>query len=284
MGGAILGRDTESTMLKKELETAKELVAKAGNILLEHYQENPSVSWKGIDAPVTAADRAASELLVRELKRIFPGDGILSEEEQDDPARLSRSRVWIIDPMDGTREFIDHLGEFAVMIGLAVDGMAVLGIVYQPTTEKIYYATTGSGAFLEERGARRRLLVSTEADPSRMTVALSRSHHSPQVDLICDRLAIKETIRSGSIGLKVGFICEGRAHLYLHTGARTYQWDTCAAEAILREAGGQMTDAYGAPLRYNDSELRNLRGVIASNGAAHDRIVEITKSVASEVL
>ena len=116
-------------MLKKELETAKELVAKAGNILLEHYQENPSVSWKGIDAPVTAADRAASELLVRELKRIFPGDGILFEEEQDAPTRLNKSRVWIIDPMDGTREFIDHLGEFAVMIGLAVDGMAGLGVV-----------------------------------------------------------------------------------------------------------------------------------------------------------
>ena len=271
-------------MLKKELEIAKELAAKAGNILLERYQENPSVSWKGLDAPVTAADRAASEVLVRELKRLFPGDGILSEEEQDDPARLGRSRVWIIDPMDGTREFIDHFDEFAVMIGLAVDGKARLGIVYQPTTGKIYYATTGSGAFLEDRGARRRLLVSTEADPSRMTVALSRSHHSPQVDLLCDRLGIKETIRSGSIGLKVGLICEGRAHLYLHTGARTCQWDTCAAEAILREAGGQMTDAYGVPLRYNGPELRNLRGVIASNGAAHDRIVEITKSVASGFL
>ncbi len=271
-------------MLKKELEIAKELATKAGNILLERYQENPSVSWKEIDAPVTAADRAASELLVGELKRLFPGDGMLSEEEQDDPTRLGMSRVWIIDPMDGTREFIDHLDEFAVMIGLAVDGMARLGVVCQPTTGKIYYATTGSGAFLEERGALRRLLVSTEADPSRMTVALSRSHPSPQVDLICNRLGIKGTIRSGSIGLKVGLICEGRAHLYLHTGARTCQWDTCAAEAILREAGGQMTDIYGAPMQYNDSELRNLRGVIASNGAAHDRIVEITESVASGFL
>jgi 3'(2'), 5'-bisphosphate nucleotidase len=84
--------------------------------------------------------------------------------------------------------------------------------------------------------------------------------------------------------LKLGLICEGRAHLYLHTGARTCQWDTCAAEAILRESGGQMTDAYGVPLRYNDPELLNLRGVIASNGAAHDRIVEITKSVASGFL
>jgi 3'(2'), 5'-bisphosphate nucleotidase len=280
----ILGRETGTAMLKKELEIAKELVAKAGNILLEHYQENPSVNWKGIDAPVTTADRAASELLVGELKRLFPGDGRLSKEEQDDLARLGRSRVWIIDPMDGTREFIDHLDEFAVMIGVAVDGMARLGVVCQPTAGKIYYATTGSGAFLEERGARRRLLVSTEADPSRMTAALSRSHHSSRVDLICDHLGIKETVRSGSSGLKVGLICEGRAHLYLHTGARTCQWDTRAAEAILREAGGQMTDAYGAPLRYNDPELRNLRGVIASNGVTHDRIVEITKSVASGFL
>ncbi|MCI0337760.1 MAG: 3'(2'),5'-bisphosphate nucleotidase CysQ [Acidobacteria bacterium] len=265
--------------MEKELNIAKELAMRAGDILLEHYARNTSVDWKGQNDPVTAADRAVSELLVRELKRLFPDDGILSEEARPAPARLSKSRVWIIDPMDGTREFIDHRVEFAVMIGLAIFGKASLGVIYQPISEKMYYAVSGMGAFLERCGVTTRLHVSPESDPALMTIALSRSHNSPQVDFIRDRLGIKGEIRSGSIGLKVGMICEGLAHLYLHTGKRTYQWDSCASEAILHEAGGLMTNVYGDPLRYNTSELRNLHGIIASNGQLHDRIVEVTKCV-----
>jgi 3'(2'), 5'-bisphosphate nucleotidase len=267
--------------MKKELEIAKALAANAGGILIGHYAGKAIVSWKGRGDPVTAADHAASELLVGELKRLFPDDGVLSEEEKDDTTRLNKSRVWIIDPMDGTKEFIDRIGEFAVMVGLAIDGVARLGVVYQPTTEKLYYAVSGQGAFLEEKGVAKPLHVSTETNPSKMCMAVSRSHSSRQVDLIRNRLGIKETIRSGSVGLKVGMICEGRAHLYLHTGSRTNQWDTCVPEIILREAGGQITDAYGEPLLYNNIELRNPHGVIASNGAIHNRIVEIAKSALS---
>jgi|SRR5262245_7088391 len=265
--------------MKNELEKAKELAVTAGSLLLKHYRGVPAISWKRPGDPVTAADRAAGKFLVGELNRLFPDDGILSEEGSDDPARFSKARVWIIDPMDGTKEFIDRLGEFAVMIGLAVDGTATLGVVYQPVTRKIYYAVSGQGAFLERKGDIRQLRVSTETDPLRMSIALSRSHNSSQVDLIRDRLGIEGTIRSGSVGLKVGMICEGCVHLYLHTGSRTYQWDTCAPEIILREAGGRMTDVYGASLRYNKPELRNLRGVIASNGTLHDRIIEVTTEV-----
>jgi 3'(2'), 5'-bisphosphate nucleotidase len=265
--------------MEKELETAKELAFRAGNVLLEHYAGKPDVQWKGQNDPVTAADRAVSELLVGELKRLFPEDGILSEEAPPNRSHLSRSRVWIIDPMDGTREFIDHLGEFAVMIGLAIDGKAFLGVVHQPASEKMYYAMAGKGAFLKTGGVTIPLRVASESDPARMTIALSRSHHSSQVDFIRERLGIKGEIRSGSIGLKIGMICEGRAHLYLHPGKRTYQWDSCAPEAILREAGGRMTSAYGDPLHYGSPELRNLHGIIASNGAMHERIVEVTRSV-----
>jgi 3'(2'), 5'-bisphosphate nucleotidase len=265
--------------MKKELENAKELAVRAGGLLLKHYAGVPAIGWKKPGDPVTAADRAAGEFLVRELKRLFPDDGILSEEESDDRARLNKARVWIIDPMDGTREFIDRLGEFAVMIGLAVDGIARLGVVYQPVTRKLYYAISGLGAFLEQRNVRRQLRVSPETDPSRMSIALSRSHNSSHVEFIRGRLGIEGAIRSGSVGLKVGLICEGHAHIYLHPGSRTYQWDTCAPEIILREAGGRMTDAYGAQLRYNKPELRNLRGVIASNGTIHDRIVEVMEEV-----
>ena len=269
--------------MQEELEAARTLAVRAGAILLEHYFQ-PGIRWKGRGNPVTEADRSASAFLVEELRQLFPEDGILSEEEPDDATRLSRSRVWIVDPLDGTMEFIDHRDEFAVMIGLSVDGTASLGVVYQPMTEKLYYAASGSGAFLVENRATRLLQVSRESNPCAMTIALSRSHHSPEVDVISRELGINNTVCCGSIGLKVGLICEGRAHLYLHTSRRTSQWDTCAPGVILHEAGGRMTDLLSAPLRYNDTELRNLHGVIASNGTIHNRIVEEARSVLAGAL
>ena len=263
--------------MQEEMETAKTLAVRAGAILLEHYA-HPSVRWKGRGNPVTEADRLAGAFLARELRRRFPGDGILSEEEPDDDARLKRRRVWIIDPLDGTVEFIAHRDEFAVMIGLAVDGIARLGIVYQPPAQKLYYATEGSGAFLIENRATRLLRVSSASNPAAMTLALSRSHHSPDVDLIRRELGIETTICLGSMGLKAGLICEGSAHLYLNTSRNTSQWDACAPDAILHEAGGRMTDLFNTRLRYNDKETRNLRGVIASNGTIHDQVVEAAQS------
>jgi 3'(2'), 5'-bisphosphate nucleotidase len=267
---------------EEETKQAKELALRAGAILLDHYSKPQRVNWKGPGDPVTAVDRAASDFLAGELKRMFPRDGILCEERQDDPARLEKSRVWMIDPIDGTVEFIAHIGEFAVMIGLAIEGILTLGVVYQPTTEKLYYAASGTGAFLEKGYVKTRLRVSSESNPSQMTIALSRSHRSPTVDLIRRRIRMGKDIISGSLGLKIGLICEKRADLYLHTDTRTCQWDTCAPEAILREAGGRMTDLYGAPLRYNRSELCNLHGVIACSGAIHDQIVEVARGVLGE--
>ena len=127
--------------------------------------------------------------------------------------------------------------------------------------------------------ATRMLRVSPESNPLQMTVALSRSHHSPKVDLIRSRLGIHKTISSGSLGLKAGLICEGLAHVYLHIGPGTNQWDTCAPQTILHEAGGKITDTSNGALQYNCPEPRNLRGVIASNGTIHDRIVETSQSV-----
>ena len=112
-----------------ELQTAKELAIRAGAILLKHYAEKTSVMWKGKNDPVTAADLEASKFVVGELHERFPGDAILCEEERDDLRRLSTPRVWVVDPMDGTKEFISRRGEFAVMIGLAIEGEARLGVV-----------------------------------------------------------------------------------------------------------------------------------------------------------
>jgi 3'(2'), 5'-bisphosphate nucleotidase len=260
--------------MEKELETAKSLAREAGRILLNYYQIDAQVHWKGHNDPVTAADHAANEMLVRELRRHFPHDAILSEEIPDDLSRLKHDRVWMVDPMDGTQQFIERIDEFAVMIGLAIEGEAKLGVVYHPSPDRMFYAAPGTGAFVEEKWTTKRLRVVEIDDPSKITLAISRSHHSRKIDLICESLGINKRISHGSVGLKFGLIAEGRAHLYLHLGGRTNQWDTCGPEAILREAGGAVTDIRGEALKYNRSEVHNLRGIVASNGVLHNRILE----------
>src|SRR5262249_31589039 len=151
-------------------------------------------------------------------------------------------------------EFIDHRDEFAVQIGLVVDGTPVVGVIYQPTADKLYYGAKGLGAFLKCGQEVSRLRVSKETTASRMTMAVSRSHYSRRIDAIRERLRIKNILRTGSVGLKVGVICEGRAHIYVHTGNRTNVWDTCGPEAVLREAGGRMTDVWNEPLQYTIRE------------------------------
>src|SRR6185369_16789293 len=273
------GPDHLSSPMEKELAIAKKLALEGGAVLMRHYDQAVAVEWKAPGDPVTEADRMASTLIVSNLSREFPKHVVLSEEEPDNLSRLKESHVWMVDPMDGTREFIEHRGEFAVQIGLVAEGTPVLGVVYQPTTQKLYYAAEGMGAFLEADGKVVPLHVSNENVSSRLTLAASRSHHSVRVDAIRKQLGIKNVVRMGRVGLKVGLLCEGRAHVYLHTGGRTHSWDTCGPEAILREAGGRMTDVSNAPLNYRSRDALNQNGLIASNGVIHDRVVQVTQSV-----
>jgi 3'(2'), 5'-bisphosphate nucleotidase len=267
--------------MKAELETAKSLALQAGEILLKHYAEEPSIKWKGQNDPVTAADLESSRFLVDELRARFPNDAILCEEEKDDLTRLRHSRVWLVDPMDGTKEFIAHRGEFAAMIGLAVDGEARLGVVYQPTQGKLYYGVLGEGAHVSTGKSTLPLKVSVESDFARAVMAMSRSHPSRVTEAIRKELGIEQTIRMGSIGIKIGLLCEAQAHVYVQ-GRGTSLWDTCGPEAILRAAGGTMTDRLGNPIRYDVAEVRNLSGVIATNGVLHDRVVEVARAIVQQ--
>src|SRR5215472_54633 len=133
-----------------ELKEVCRIAKGAGAILGKYHPETTAVEWKAPGDPVTIADRRASEFIVDEIRRLFPSDGILSEEMADDPSRIYQSRVWMIDPMDGTREFIAGRDDFAVMIGLVVNGTPQLGVVYQPSTDKMYYAAAGFGASLQQ--------------------------------------------------------------------------------------------------------------------------------------
>jgi 3'(2'), 5'-bisphosphate nucleotidase len=262
----------------RELRVALALAREAGAAILEFYEGPLDIQQKiSVDdrEPVTQADRVANELIVTALRKEFPGDGILAEESVDTAHRLDKQRAWMIDPLDGTNGFIDGNGDFAVQIGLAQDGECVLGVVYQPLTDVLYHAVRGQGAWIIRPDLpAERVEVSRQADLSRMRMAASRSHRSARMDRVLKALKVREEIRRGSVGIKVGLIVEQQCDLYVHLSSRTKQWDTCAPEIILTEAGGRLTDLFGESLQYNSLDIQNRNGIIASNGVAHDRIVE----------
>ncbi|MCM3874674.1 MAG: 3'(2'),5'-bisphosphate nucleotidase CysQ [Pyrinomonadaceae bacterium] len=268
----------QSQTYDPELRVALGLARMAGAAILEFYEGPLLIEQKyGFDdqEPVTQADRAANELIVNALRNEFPEDGILAEESVDTTHRLDKRRVWMIDPLDGTNGFIDGNGDFAVQIGLTEDGDCVLGVVYQPLTDLLYHAVRGQGAWIVRPDlAPERATVSVQKDLSLMRLAASRSHRSPRMDKVVKALGVGEEVRRGSVGIKVGLIIEQQCDLYVHLSPRTKQWDTCAPEIILTEAGGRLTDLFGRPLEYNLLELQNRNGIIASNGIAHDQIVE----------
>jgi len=269
---------------ERELGVALELARASGAAALEYYGGPLRVEHKGdTDEPVTAADRAVNELIVSGLQRAFPDDGILAEESVDTDRRLARARVWMVDPLDGTRGFIAGSGDFAVQIGLAVEGRAVLGVVYAPATDVLYWAAPGAGAWVRRPGLEaERLRVSDEKTVARMRIAESRSHRGPRMDAVVRALGVREEVKRHSVGIKVGLLVERQCDLYIHLSPRTKEWDTCAPEALLHEAGGRMTDLWGEPLRYNTPDVYNHNGILASNGAAHEALAAKMKTLLAE--
>ena len=270
----------------RELCVALELAREAGAAILDFYEGPLDIEQKASAddrEPVTQADILANEIIVARLRREFPEDGILAEESIDTSHRLDKSRVWMIDPLDGTTGFIDGNGDFAVQIGLAENGECVLGVVYQPLTGVLYRAIRGGGTWIERPNCEpEQARVSNHREISTMRLAASRSHRSPRMDKVVQAFGVKEEVRRGSVGIKIGLIVEQQCDLYVHLSPRTKQWDTCAPEVILREAGGSMTDLFGQPLRYNHADVQNRNGIVASNGVSHDRIVELLDSLLAQ--
>jgi 3'(2'), 5'-bisphosphate nucleotidase len=267
-----------TTNYDQELRVARELARTAGAAILEHYEGPLKIEQKtNYDdvEPVTQADRIANELIVTGLKREFPGDGILAEESVDTKRRLEKSRVWMVDPLDGTNGFIDGNGDFAVQIGLAEEGQCVLGVVYLPLTGVLYRAVSGEGTWIERPQFEPEKARTSDVNSlPAMRLAASRSHRSPRMNKVVERFGFREEVQRGSVGIKVGLIIEKQCDVYIHLSPRTKQWDTCAPQVILTEAGGRMTDLFGYPLNYNVPEVQNRDGLVASNGASHEQIIE----------
>ncbi|WP_437600674.1 3'(2'),5'-bisphosphate nucleotidase CysQ [Sorangium sp. So ce590] len=270
----------------RELDEIVRIARAAAAIVMDVYATPFIVEMKGPGDPVTRADREANALICGALEAAFPGEAILAEESvpaaEELAARFGRERVFFVDPLDGTREFADRNGEFAVMIGLAVSGRAALGVVVMPTTGEALAGRAGDGggfAFLEARdGSRRPLQVSPVASPADATLIVSRSHRPKEIEPLLSRLGISKVVPCGSVGVKIARIATGEVDLYVHGGGGAKLWDSCAPEAVLRGAGGRFTDLTGAPIDYTGPGLKLARGIIASNGALQDAVVDAARA------
>jgi 3'(2'), 5'-bisphosphate nucleotidase len=277
-----------NVMLEKELEIAVALARAAGKTILEFYAleiiAEEKLGADNFSEPVTIADKTASRMIVAGLVEAFPEDGVLSEEEDDFvEIRASRKRVWMIDPIDGTWGFIKKDGDFGVQIGLTVGSEVILGVVFLPVHNTLYFAAKGAGAFMiQNEEAPQRLEVSGKTDFTEMLLASSRNHRSPKMHRIIEDFGFRQEIQRGSVGVKIGLIAQQICDVYIHLSPRTKFWDTCAPQIILEEAGGRMTDLFGSPLRYDLHDVQNHNGIIATNGAAHDETVRHLKPLLRE--
>lgn len=250
--------------MSEELKLMKEVVRKAGAAAMVFYGKESGIRDKGDDNPVTDADLASEEVILEGLAHL--NYGILSEETEDDLIRLEKERVFVIDPLDGTKDFIGETGEFTIMIGLVENGETIAGVVYQPVLDRLYFAEQGQGAWLEKEGGEPvKLSVSEIDDPAEARLLISRSHLLELEQKVARRLGIVKLVPCGSAGLKISLIASGEADIYMNTSDKTFEWDLSAAAVIIFEAGGVLTDMNGKKILFNKKNPRNLNGFVVTN-------------------
>lgn len=248
----------------------------AGEAIMEFYRGTTDVRLKEDDSPVTDADLAANTIIHEGLSKYdWP---ILSEEEQGE-TRVNAEYVWIVDPLDGTHSFIERREDFCVMIGLVKHGFSVLGVMYQPTIDKLYAAYRGGGAFCEIRGVRHALHVSGIKDPKKARFVTSKYHPTPVMDTFAKALEVSTMKRVASNGIKLGLIAEGQADLFFNPTNKLGEWDLCAPQVVLEEAGGRMTGTRGEKFVYNKEVPMNPYGILATNGALHAEALQKIQSI-----
>ncbi len=258
----------------KLLETARA----ASEIVMRIYGEpDMGVEYKQYGAPVTRADKEANALIVARLSHDFPGVPIVSEES--DPKSFegfeSAPVALFVDPLDGTGHYIDRNGEFSVMIGVAEEGRATIGVVVCPASAKgAYVGVEGVGAYLlREDGTRQPLEVSTMDNLARVRCATARGQGSRSIDAKLEGLGCKELVPVGSSGIRGIQIASGTLDAHAHPSRAFMKlWDTCAPEAIVRAAGGAFTDAKGRPFDYRGA-LAQGTGIVAACSALHREVI-----------
>lgn len=268
---------------REEERVILDLARRAGEAILKLYASSFTVRYKGPGDPVTDADLRAQDIIVEGLTREFPDDGVISEERPLSEEAVRKSRLWYVDPLDGTGEFVARTGEFSVIIGLVEGGLPKLGVIYRPTEDVLYLGRLDQAAWIVTGNERKPAWVSAIAPPHPLRLAVSRSHRHPSIDTIKARLGDVTEIPCGSVGAKVGLLVSGAADCYVEPARYTSKWDVCGAEAVLRGAGGMMTDLAGGPLCYDGTTLKNLRGFVATNRHCHGDVLAVIPASVRDV-
>jgi myo-inositol-1(or 4)-monophosphatase len=258
----------------KELALAKKAARAAGEILRRHWHRGGyEIGSKGHDNPVTQADLEADRALKKLLHDPFPDYGWLSEETADNDARLGCRRTWIVDPLDGTKEFIKGIPEFVVAIALVEDGVPVLGVTYNPIRREMFWAARGTGCHLGARAVR----VTRTRSLKRARVLASRSETGRgEWEQFAGKL---NAAPMGSVAYKLALVAGGKADATFTRSPKS-EWDVASGAALIMEAGGTVTDIAGHPVRFNQKHVK-LEGFIADNTALHrelTRLAAIRKS------
>jgi 3'(2'), 5'-bisphosphate nucleotidase len=239
--------------LKELIEPIVALATEAGQAILEVYATDFDVQEKSDESPLTQADLASHNCIVAGLKQLTPDIPIISEEDglPTFEERRQWQRYWLIDPLDGTKEFVNRNGEFTVNIALIDSHRPVFGVVYVPVQDKTYLGCEGHGAELRESGSVTPIRVA-DASSTPVRIVGSRSHRGSSLDTFLERLGETDMVPMGS-SLKFCVIAEGRADIYPRLGP-TSEWDTAAAQAVVEQAGGKVLELDGRPLSYNAKE------------------------------
>ncbi|MBA1149360.1 3'(2'),5'-bisphosphate nucleotidase CysQ [Ectothiorhodospiraceae bacterium WFHF3C12] len=256
---------------KELLDPLCELARSAGERIMAVYQRDFEVDTKDDDSPLTEADRAAHEALVKGLRELTPGIPVLSEEgdQADFDTRRGWDNYWLVDPLDGTKEFIKKNGEFTVNIALIQGQRPIIGIVHAPALGTTYFAAKGKGAFRTKEGETESIHTRSLSEVEGPLVAVvSRSHRGEAVDTLLERLPEHETTSVGS-SLKFCLVAEGKADLYPRFGP-TSEWDTAAAQCVVETAGGKVCLVDLQPLPYNSKESLLNPDFLVFGDPAHD--------------
>lgn len=259
------------------IPSLRAIATEAAELIAGVYATPFEVEYKKPSDPVTIADRRANDLICRRLQQQFPGVPVVAEESAPDTFAGFQQEpfVFFVDPLDGTREFVQKNGEFVVMIGLIDESGPIAGVLHAPATGEEYWGGREVPAtHRDARGTTRALSVSAAARLADATVVSSRSHRSVRVEAALAALGAARIDALGSAGLKCAAVAHGSADAYVAPGYAGSRWDVCAGEAIVRAAGGLVTDTEGAPIDYRGAGLTNDRGIVASNGRLHGEIVE----------
>lgn len=246
------------------------------------------------DGPVTAADVAANHYILQKLQEAFDPEtfGYLSEEtykslsEQTKESLVNTPWVWIIDPLDGTRDFINKTGEYAIHMALVHQGRPVVAVVVWPEAEKLYSATLRGGTFVETReGAKIPIRVSPRDAIADLSLVASRTHRDERFNQLLSQLPFKGKHYVGSVGCKIATILEQKADVYISLSGKSApkDWDMAAPELILTEAGGQFTHFDGTPLRYNQGDINQWGGLMASNGLCHQELCTQASAILAKI-